>query len=58
MLHQDIMVAMDFFAASNSYDFLNQYCPNLLKNPTVRGLRILVGSLQKFLFKNKNSRSC
>ena len=22
MLHQDIMVAMDLFAASNSYDFL------------------------------------
>ena len=32
-------IAMDFFAASNSYDFLNQYCSNLLKNPTVRGLR-------------------
>ena len=32
------MVAMDFFAASNSYDFFNQYCSNLLKNPTVRGL--------------------
>ena len=23
------------FAASNSYDFFNQYCSNLLKNPTV-----------------------
>ena len=33
------MVAMDFFAALNSYDFFNQYCSNLLKNPTVRGLR-------------------
>ena len=33
------MVAMDFFAALNCYDFLNQYCSNLLKNPTVRGLR-------------------
>ena len=32
------MVAMDFFAALNCYDFLNQYCSNLLKNPTVRGL--------------------
>ena len=32
------MVAMDFFAASNSYDFFNQYCSNLLKNPTVGGL--------------------
>ena len=32
------MVAMDFFAASNSYDFFNQYCSNLLKNLTVRGL--------------------
>ena len=32
------MVAMDFFAASNSYDFFNQYCANLLKNSTVRGL--------------------
>ena len=32
------MVAMEFFAASNSYDFFNQYCSNLLKNPTVRGL--------------------
>ena len=32
------MVAMDFFAALNSYDFFNQYCSNLLKNPTVRGL--------------------
>ena len=30
---------MDFFAALNCYDFLNQYCSNLLKNPTVRGLR-------------------
>ena len=27
------------FVASNSYDFCNQYCSNLLKNPTVRGLR-------------------
>ena len=35
------MVAMDFFAALNSYDFFNQYCSNLLKNPTVRGLRRL-----------------
>ena len=34
------MVAMDFFAALNCYDFLNQYCSNLLKNPTVRGLTI------------------
>ena len=32
------MVAMDFFAALNCYDFLNQYCSNLMKNPTVRGL--------------------
>ena len=32
------MVAMDFFEASNFYDFFNQYCLNLLKNPTVRGL--------------------
>ena len=38
MLHHDnYMVAKDFFAASNSYDFFNQYCSNLLKNPTVRG---------------------
>ena len=28
------MVAKDFFAASNSYDFFNQYCSNLLKNLT------------------------
>ena len=41
MLHHD-MVAMDFFAASNSYDFFNQYCSNLLKNPTVRGLTSLI----------------
>ena len=39
------MVAMDFFAASNSYDFF------LLKNPTVRGLRdsnriILIGGIK------------
>ena len=34
------MVAMDFFAASNSYDFFNQYCSNLLKNLMVRGLRL------------------
>ena len=33
-----IMVAMYFFAASKFYDFFNQYCSNLLKNPTVRGL--------------------
>ena len=32
------MVAMDFFEASNYYDFFNQYFLNLLKNPTVRGL--------------------
>ena len=32
------MVAIDLFAALNSYDFFNQYCSNLLKNPTVRGL--------------------
>ena len=36
------MVAMDFFAALNCYDFLNQYCSNLLKNPTVRGLSSLL----------------
>ena len=41
MLHHD-MVAMDFFAASNSYDFFNQYCSNLLKNPTVRRLTSLI----------------
>ena len=34
------MVAMDFFEASNFYDFFNQYCLNLLKNPTVRGLKL------------------
>ena len=28
------MVAMDFFAAWNCYDFFNQYCSYLLKNPT------------------------
>ena len=33
------MVAMDFFAALNFYDFFNQYCSNLLKNPTVKGLK-------------------
>ena len=38
------MVAMDFFAALNSYDFFNQYCSNLLKNPTVRGLMVMVSS--------------
>ena len=47
------MVAMDFFVASNSYDFFNQYCSNLLKNPTVRGLidlfRILVRSVKSDL---------
>ena len=37
------MVAVDFFAALNSYDFFNQYCSNLLKNPTVRGLTDEVG---------------
>ena len=36
------MVAMDFFAALNCYDFLNQYCSNLLKNPTVRGLMFII----------------
>ena len=35
------MVAMDLFEASNFYDFFNQYCLNLLKNPTVRGLKFL-----------------
>ena len=34
-----VLATMDFFAASNSYYFFNQYCSNLLKNPTVRGLR-------------------
>ena len=46
------MVAMDFFAALNSYDFFNRYCSNLLKNPTVRGLRevpILLGSVSERL---------
>ena len=42
------MVAADFFAALNSYDFFNQYCSNLLKNPTVRGLRLLVIVATKF----------
>ena len=32
------MVAKDFFTASKFYDFFNQYCSNLLKNPAVRGL--------------------
>ena len=41
------MVAMDFFEASNYYDFFNQYFLNLLKNPTVRGLN---GLLYYFLF--------
>ena len=41
------MVAMDFFEASNFYDFFNQYCLNLLKNPTVRGLNThIAGSSQ------------
>ena len=39
------MVAMDFFAALNCYDFLNQYCSNLLKNPTVRGLTSFIGAV-------------
>ena len=38
MLHHNNMVAMYFFAASKFYDFFYQYCSNLLKNPTVRGL--------------------
>ena len=38
------MVAMDFFEASNFYDFFNQYCLNLLKNPTVRGLMTIAPS--------------
>ena len=49
-------IAMDFFAASNSYDFLNQYCSNLLKNPTVRGLRavdIFLIDLKKNMNKNQ-----
>ena len=37
---------MDFFAASNSYDFFNQYCSNLLKNPTVRGLTSLISDVK------------
>ena len=36
------MVAMDFFAASRFYNFFNKYCSNLLKNPTVRGLIIII----------------
>ena len=36
------------FTASNSYDFFNQYCSNLLKNPTVRGLR---GPYRTYLLK-------
>ena len=28
-----------YLAASKFYDFLNQYCSNMLKNPTVRGLK-------------------
>ena len=40
MLHH-VIFAMDFFAALNSYNFFNQYCSNLLKNPTVRGLKLL-----------------
>ena len=42
------MVAMDFFAALNSYDFFNQYCSNLLKNPTVRGLMHVLSMFQSF----------
>ena len=38
------MVAMNFFAALNSYDFFNQDCSNLLKNPTVRGLNEILKS--------------
>ena len=35
------MVAMFFFATSKFYNLFNQYCSNLLKNPTVRGLSTL-----------------
>ena len=45
------MVAMDFFEASNFYDFFNQYCLNLLKNPTVRGLMIFM--LKEFVVLSK-----
>ena len=37
MLHHDIWL-LRTFAATNSYDFFNLYCSNLLKNPTVRGV--------------------
>ena len=43
------MVAMDFFEASNFYDFFNQYCLNLLKNPTVRGLNTLLKEMEDIL---------
>ena len=43
MLHHDIWLLWTFFAALNSYDFVNQYCSNLLKNPTVRGLSHKMG---------------
>ena len=55
MLHHDIMVAMDFFAASNSYAFFNQYCSNLLKNLTVRGLMNSLKSLHLVVNKSKGS---
>ena len=30
-----------------SYDFLNLYCSNLLKNPTVRGLTVVCKQIYK-----------
>ena len=51
------MVAMDFFAALNSYDFFNQYCSNLLKNPTVRGLMMILTFLALIPMKKKVKKS-
>ena len=36
-----IMNAMDFLQQQIFTIFKNQYCSNLLKNPAVRGLRVL-----------------
>ena len=42
------MVAMDFLAASNSYDFFNQYCSNLLKNSIMHPSNLHERSLRHF----------
>ena len=52
------MVARDFFAFMNLYDFLYENCLNLLKNPTVKGLKAYIIRIYRFSFTSSMKFGC